>query len=54
MCARVDVNGWMWRGVRGRVCKDEVVDKLGKEKLKYEDVRLRMCGGERGFEWIKV
>ena len=38
MCARVDVYGWMWWGVRGRVCKDEVVDKLGKEKLS-----MKMC-----------
>ena len=36
MCARVDVYVWMWSGVHGLVCKDEVVDKLGKEKLSME------------------
>ena len=40
-------------GVHGRVCKDEVVDKLGKEKLSMK-VCACTCGGERGFAWIKV
>ena len=33
VCAHVDVYVWMRWGVHGQVCKDEVVDKLGKEKL---------------------
>ena len=57
MCARVDVYVWMRWGVHGRVCKDEVVYKvvykLGKEKLSMK-VCACMCGGERGFVWIKV
>ena len=48
-CVCVDVVG-----VRGRVCKDEVVDKLGKEKLSMEvcacacvEVNVDL----RGYRW---